>query len=508
MTSSNRRPSIFWSFSNPKGNVVKTDAPQFQKINWTTASTPNTTMVKVKATKASTAVPTPSLTSDDYALLNELWTTIEQDPTCIEVRKVLVEQLTTFGWIDAAVDAALEVLKLQPGDAAMMAFVEAHRPTPNIVPASKGKQVVKNVPNKGVVRPKTTMIKVEQVPMPKTEEERLKLEKEFVDAVKALQGHAMHLARDMQAVSDMRQLKESPIDREKELERLNDIVNGQFRVTAGANSNSARAVARRIDAETDYAKAMDIAVTDLEAIYLRSKGQSNPPCDDSIRETLAKRCRIITTALRSSFTDHPTLALMHIQHERLGKTYHNTETMYGDTIQSIERADFFTSEDNYAWSMEELTAAITSNSGIMRNPLSKEMFTPTDVSRIITHPIGSKLAAMTLAQDKMSRGVRPSTIAFLEKLSKTFLADMSEDQASARTVLDEFLAHLATLPKDEQDAIDQLRVPAKDSHTGQEFDTSIGDAVRDARANKICVHKTGDLLGQAARWLKGQVGSS
>lgn len=491
--------------------MVKIGPPK--TIHWAassqTSSTTKTDTVTVKVTKVKTPAVTPNLSSDDYVLLNELWTTIEQDPACLEVRKVLVEQLTAFGWIDAAVDAALEVLKLQPSDAAMQAFVEAHRPASNVISCGKGMQRFRALSKMGTVRAKTTIIKVEKVPMPKTDEERLKLEKEFSDAVNALQERATHLARDMQAVADMRQFKKPPIDREKEIERLNDIMNGQFKVIATANSNSARAVARKIDAETDYAKAMDIAVIDLEAICSRLKGQSNSQSNDSIRETLAKRCRIITTALRSSsFTDHPTLALMHMQHERLGKTYHNTETMYGDTIESIERADFFASEDNYAWSMEELTAAITSNSGIMRNPLSKEMFTPTDVSRMIAHPVGSKLAAMKLAQDKMSRGVRPSTIAFLEKLAKTFLADMSEDQASSRGVLDEFLAHLATLPKDEQDAIDNLRVPAKDSHTGQEFDSSIGDAVRDARANKICIHKTGDLLGQAARWLKGQVGSS
>lgn len=63
------------------------------------------------------------------------------------------------------------------------------------------------------------------------------------------------------------------------------------------------------------------------------------------------------------------------------------------------------------------------------------------------------------------------------------------------------MAYLATLPQAEQDAIDKLRVPAKDSHTGQAFDCTIGDAVRDAKANKICVHKTGDLLSQAVTYL-------
>lgn len=64
------------------------------------------------------------------------------------------------------------------------------------------------------------------------------------------------------------------------------------------------------------------------------------------------------------------------------------------------------------------------------------------------------------------------------------------------------MAYVATLPIAEQTAIDKLRVPAKDSHTGQSFDTSIGDAIRDAQGNRICFHKTGDLARQAVAHLR------
>jgi hypothetical protein len=36
----------------------------------------------------------------------------------------------------------------------------------------------------------------------------------------------------------------------------------------------------------------------------------------------------------------------------------------------------------------------------------------------------------------------------------------------SREAIDEFLAYLATLPDAEQQAIDKLSVPARDSHTG------------------------------------------
>lgn len=64
------------------------------------------------------------------------------------------------------------------------------------------------------------------------------------------------------------------------------------------------------------------------------------------------------------------------------------------------------------------------------------------------------------------------------------------------------MAYLATLPMSEQNAVDKLRVPATDSHTGQKFDTSIGDAVRDAQGNRVCFHKTGDLIRQAVLHLR------
>ncbi|EME87102.1 uncharacterized protein MYCFIDRAFT_172768 [Pseudocercospora fijiensis CIRAD86] len=53
----------------------------------------------------------------------------------------------------------------------------------------------------------------------------------------------------------------------------------------------------------------------------------------------------------------------------------------------------------------------------------------------------------------------------------------------------------------EQTALDEFQ---KDSSTGQAFDGSISEAVNNAKANKQCSHKTGDLLKQAAQYLRTQ----
>ena len=94
---------------------------------------------------------------------------------------------------------------------------------------------------------------------------------------------------------------------------------------------------------------------------------------------------------------------------------------------------------------------------------------------------------MQLEQSRLSQGIRPATITQLDQLSATLLADQSTDQMASRHALDDFLAYVATLPQAEQTAIDELRVPATDSHTGQPFDCTIGQAVRDARANVTCL---------------------
>jgi hypothetical protein len=143
----------------------------------------------------------------------------------------------------------------------------------------------------------------------------------------------------------------------------------------------------------------------------------------------------------------------------------------------------------YPWDMEELAAAISNNSGVMRKPMSRQMFTVNDVRDIVRHPLGKHLAAMQVEQGKLKKGVRPETIGQLNKLA-------------SRHVVDEFSTYMATLPESEQKSLDSLRVPAIDSHTGEPFDTSIGQSVRDALGNKVCMHKTGDLISQAVIFLR------
>ncbi len=76
-------------------------------------------------------------------------------------------------------------------------------------------------------------------------------------------------------------------------------------------------------------------------------------------------------------------------------------------------------------------------------------------------------------------GVRPKTIEELDKLSKVLVEDITEDQMPSHLAVEVFVLYLATLPSSEQKAVEELKVPAKDSHTGIELDTTIDEAVKD-----------------------------
>ena len=73
---------------------------------------------------------------------------------------------------------------------------------------------------------------------------------------------------------------------------------------------------------------------------------------------------------------------------------------------------------------------------------------------------------------------------------------------SISVLLNKSSANSEAVPDLEQKAIDGLKCPAKDSHTGQSYDFSIGESVRDAKGNRVCFHKTGDFIKQAAAHLR------
>ncbi len=288
-------------------------------------------------------------------------------------------------------------------------------------------------------------------------------------------------------------------DDEQMISNLKHICRGDVgRAVSQAQPVSAREVARAVMA--DRARSQELLVDDMDAVVQWALarggggGEEDPATTassgpDAIRDRLVRRKALLDAALPADMAAQTAAALAHMERERLRRRYANDETMLGDAVSDIPRARFLASEDNYAWDMAELAQALEAKSGVMRNPLSGDLFSETDVRRILSHPLGARLRPLRLAQSQLRKGVRDETVGHVRRLGDVMLADQSEDAGLSRRGVDLFLAYVAALPDDEQRTIDSLKIPAVDKLNGRPYDYSVGQSVRDAKANTTCFHK-------------------
>jgi hypothetical protein len=272
--------------------------------------------------------------------------------------------------------------------------------------------------------------------------------------------------------------------------KLACIAKGNVTNALGAEQNkSARQLAKELKA-ADPSLHRELIVQDFEAtaMWLKSRNDSNAT-PDLLRQRILQRKQVLDALLPQSTESLTAAALAHVERQFVQRRYNNDETILGDAIADIPAANFFVSEDNYAFDMEELAQCLAANSGVLRNPYSREMFSAADVRAILAHPLGAPLGRLAQGQEQMKQGVRSETIKWVGRLGKILLEDQSLDLAPSRPAMDEFLAYVALLPAAEQKTIEELRIPAKDSLNGQKFDSTIGQAVQDAKANMTCVHK-------------------
>ena len=278
------------------------------------------------------------------------------------------------------------------------------------------------------------------------------------------------------------------MEQDKILSNLQAIGNGNVSSAVSAlQPPSVQEVAREILANPG--KTTELVSEDFASVIGWVTDQANDVDTENIRERLLKRRTLLEAALPESMQQDMAAAFRLAEREHLSKKYENTETMLGDKIEDIPTDNFFASEDNYAFDMEELAQAIEAQSGVMRNPLSRQMFSESDIKTILDHPIGRRLKPLEEEQHRQKKGVRIGTITKIDELSKIMLADMSMDGAPSRKAIDEFLAFVATLPSREQTTIKQLKIPGTDKNTGQAFDYSISESVADAKEGVTCYHK-------------------
>ncbi|ORY15474.1 hypothetical protein BCR34DRAFT_477973 [Clohesyomyces aquaticus] len=455
----------------------------------------------------SAAAGTSGSGEPDMALVGELLEEVSRHAPAIQARKLLVEHYISVGWLDAAMENAKELKRLAPQDSDVTGFLDILNKKPEPPAPDTTSTSTRTVPPKLAPAP---ALAPRRKPVPVQLPANLDhAKKDLEQGYKSLRDKAKFLLVDLLHLQTLQ--KKQGLPQSQNTAKIQAIADGRSpNASNRAHApGSARSLARLMQADPE--KASELAFQDLEDSmnWIRAPhGKASGKHNDEIRDALAKRVHALESALPGNLKIIPEVALMHIEHEFLKtKNYVNDETMLGDAVTDIPRENFYVTEDGYAWDMDELAQAITANGGIMRNPLSRQMFTPKDIRGIVSHPEGKRLAALQVEQHEMSKGVRPDTIDHLDKLGKILLEDQSSDQLASRHAIDEFMAYCATLPEAEQKCLNGLKCPAKDSHTGQSYDFTIGEAVRDAKGNRVCFHKTGDFIQQAARHLRANVGA-
>jgi len=413
-----------------------------------------------------------------------------------------MHQYVQVGWREEAIAMADQVLQLQPKNPEALQVKAAYASKNSAI--SHGKASESKIQSKPRIRSqlkRTSKGKYNAIRPPQSDIERDEMEDNFTTGIKQIRHIAADFHEDLVVVSKLLEQYETTDFWKERTASVLALSEGRFNaVIDGGAPCSVRELCRMIEAQPD--EAIDLAADDFVNIVTWFRQEDDAVDLGAVRDRLVRRVRALSAALPEDLQFVAEQGLMHAEHEGLGKTYVNDETMLGDSILDIPRSRFWVSSDNYAWDMEELVNCLTARSGVMRNPLSLEMFNAEDVETIVTHPLGITLGAAQVEQEKLANGVRLSTIKAMETLSAALLADQTADQAPTRLALDVFKQYTATLPKAERDGLDKLQVPAVDSHTGQKFDSSIGETIRDAIGNKTCAHKAGDFLGQAARHLK------
>ncbi|EMR66898.1 hypothetical protein UCREL1_6110 [Eutypa lata UCREL1] len=156
---------------------------------------------------------------------------------------------------------------------------------------------------------------------------------------------------------------------EEALANLKAISSGRVStVVATFQPPSATDLAREIAKNPSPSNTQKLLQEDFEGVFewAKSPHEKQPPLsNDQIRQRLIHRKILLEAALPPSAVPALEAAMTHVERKKLQKRYANTTTMCGDAIEDIPRENFYVSEDNHAWDMEELVGWLTTREGAM-----------------------------------------------------------------------------------------------------------------------------------------------
>ena len=345
----------------------------------------------------------------DIVLISELIEHISRNPSAVEAREILLQQYNACGWFPGAKEVAENILKLDPFNSDANACLDAdlERSTREVkanAEVGKPRQMDEKVPT----GKRSTTWKPTVFPISSPSSALRELEEGY----NVLLERARSLHEQAKLWHDLKEVNSH--GSEEYVLNISMLAQGKFsHVVRTEPLTSVKDVAKAMTTKSEERdrNGFDIAYEDLERVVeqlSRISGEAGGLLDDNydtIRDALIKRVSSLKALVPEDVKMLVDRALMHAEHELLHRSYVNTETMYGDAVSDISRENFWASEDGYAWDMDELAQAITTNKGVMRNPLSKVMFTTADVRNIVQHPLGKGLAALQMDQSKLKRGL-------------------------------------------------------------------------------------------------------
>ncbi|HET6347402.1 MAG TPA: hypothetical protein VFH51_20900, partial [Myxococcota bacterium] len=175
--------------------------------------------------------------------------------------------------------------------------------------------------------------------------------------------------------------------------------------------------------------------------------------------------------------------------------YHNDTTMLGDELQDLPASLLFTTEDGYAFDVDELVDLIEEK-GVMRNPWTGKDLSEADIGSLVLHPSGAgvRVSALVGENDAMKARLSAATGAMLQDLATVLLSEPTTGaMASSTGAVAGFSEYVKGLPRSEQVALAGARFQLRDTH-GNAFAISVLGAIAGLQSQAGCSRATGRYL--------------
>lgn len=300
------------------------------------------------------AVAGPSGLWGQQSLLDELLEALDSDPNNVEAKRMLIDQYRNLGWEDAAADLTREVEGRPPWPSRKGNGASDATPPPPYVAmdmGDAGNQVwsVEQLKEGYVALRSEAEALLEEMVIFQQLAPDMDCGQDMADLAALCEGRMFSVARrTVEKGFYCSTAMGSPAVTGKGKKPARKPVANSTSAVAGVQNGyggvpaSVSAVATAV--RSDRGGALETVIKDFEDVVRWQRTLGTTVDDEQVRATLRKRVVALRSALPKELAHLSSDALMHIEHELLKKTYNNTETMLGDPVSDIPRANFWVSK--------------------------------------------------------------------------------------------------------------------------------------------------------------------